>query len=85
MNRVRRCVEVEELAEDGAGAGAGGLGQRQGEALRDQVVVLVVGDHEGRLLGGGNQGSLGGGRVLALEKTLMSMVAQLPQHHAHDH
>jgi hypothetical protein len=85
MGGFRSGVEVEELAEDDAGARAGVLGQREGLDLGEEGVVGVAGDQEGGLLGGSDLGGLRGGGVFAVEETLVGALAELPENHAHDH
>ena len=76
MGGVGRGVEVEQFAKDGAGAGSGVGGQRQGVHLGDEGIVDVVGDDKGGLFGGSDLGSLGGRRGFAGEEPLMSALAQ---------
>ena len=83
VGRVGGSVEVEEFAEDGAGAGSWVGGKRQGVHLWDQGIVEVVGGNEGRLFGGGDFGGLGRGSALAGEQAFVGMVAQLPELNAH--
>ncbi len=84
---VRRAglgVEVEQTAEDDAGAGTGVGGQGQGLLLGEQRAVGVVGDEEGGLLVGRDDGGLGGCGVFSCEEALMGALPQMPENAAHD-
>ena len=84
MGCVGRGVEVKQLAEDDAGAGAGIFGQGQGLNLGDHGAVGVIGDQQGSLLSGGDLGCLGGRRVPAGEQALVGALKLTPESHTHD-
>ena len=85
MGGIGSGVEVQQLAQHDAGAGArGSAGRGREQGLGHERVVGVVGDQQGGLLGGGDLGGLGGRGVLAGEQALVGALAQLPQHRAHD-
>ena len=83
MGGVLGGVEVEEFADDDAGAGFGVLGQGEGLSLGEQGVVGVVGDDQSGLLGGGDFRRFGGGGVLADDEALVSALAEVPENAAH--
>jgi hypothetical protein len=78
-------VEIKQLAQDGARARTGILGQGQGLGLGEQGTVGVACYQQGGLFRGRNLGGLGGRRVFSGKQPLMGAIAQLPQGHAHHH
>ncbi len=75
MRGIGSSVEIEQLAQQGAGAGLRILrqGQRQDPGLHG--VIGIAGDQEGGLLGRGHMGRFGRRRVLTGEQPLMGPVA----------
>lgn len=62
----------------------GSAGRGQGLYFCEQGAVGVVGDEEGGLLVGCDDGSLGGCGVFSREEALMGTLAQVPEHAAHN-
>jgi hypothetical protein len=80
---VLGSVEVEQLAEDSAGASSRVRRKRQGVHLGNQGVIEIVGRDEGSLLGRGDFGSLCGSGRFAGEQPFVRAIAELPELKAH--